>query len=196
MTIRVKQVNREGIDRLWEQGGNAIFCFWHGRLLAMPFSYKRKRGKVLISRHRDGEFIARIVNYFGIGAVRGSHKKQGAVSSLREMLKELRAGTDMAITPDGPKGPRHEIKGGLVELARLSQYPIVMLTYSATRKKVFNSWDHFVLPYPFSTIFFLWGDPIYIKKDAKADDLEIIRQELERGLIALTEKADQLACGN
>jgi lysophospholipid acyltransferase (LPLAT)-like uncharacterized protein len=196
LTLRVEHRNREALDRLWADGGNAIFCFWHGRLLAMPFAYNRGRGKVLVSRHRDGEFITRVIGYFGLGTVRGSHKKEGAVSSLREMLKELRSGTDMAITPDGPKGPRYEMKQGLVELARLSQYPVVLVAYSANRKKIFNSWDRFLLPYPFSKILFLWSDPIYISKEVDSSKVELQRKELEQALIAVTEKVDQLACGS
>ena len=196
MTLRIEHLNRDGIDRLWEQGGNAIVFFWHGRLLAMPFSYKRNRGKVLISRHRDGELIARVVKYFGIGAVRGSYRKEGSISSLRGMIKEIREGTDMAVTPDGPKGPRYQIKQGIVELARLSGRPIVLLTYSASRGKVFNSWGRFMLPYPFSKILFVWGDPVYVGKALDGDALEAKRLELEAGLVSLTETADRLVCGN
>jgi lysophospholipid acyltransferase (LPLAT)-like uncharacterized protein len=194
-TFRIRHLNREGVDRLWEQGGNAIVLFWHGRLLAMPFCYARNRGKVLISRHRDGELITRVVKRFGIGAVRGSHRKEGALSSIREMIKEVEKGTDMAITPDGPKGPRYHMKQGIIELARLSGRPIVLLTYSASRRKVFDSWDKFMLPYPFSTILFLWGDPVYIGREVDAKAIEDKRQEMERNLIALTERADQLVCG-
>ncbi len=138
LTWRIEHVNRKNVEALWQAGDNIIACFWHGRLLAMPFAYSRLKGKVLISRHRDGEFIARVVRFFGLGAVRGSHGKSGSVSSLREMLTELKNGTDMAITPDGPKGPRYKIKEGMLELARLSGKAIVPITYSASKKKLFG----------------------------------------------------------
>ena len=81
---------------------------------------KGSGAKVLISRHRDGEFIARVIRYFGLGTIRGSYGKR-SVSQVREMLAELKEGTDIAITPDGPKGPRYQMKQGIVELARLSR---------------------------------------------------------------------------
>ena len=113
-TLRIRHVNNEAVDRLRQEGQNIIACFWHGRLLAMPFAYKGQRLKVLISRHADGEFIARVIGYFGMGTVRGSYRK-GTVSSIREMIAELAEGTDIAITPDGPKGPRHKVKEGIIE---------------------------------------------------------------------------------
>ena len=122
---------REG----WKHGENYLFCFWHGRLLMMPFAQGEKEGKVLISRHRDGELIARIVRYFRIGTVRGSHRK-GSIGSLREILKDLENGINIAITPDGPKGPRYVVKQGIVELAKLTGKGIVPISYSARKKKL------------------------------------------------------------
>jgi lysophospholipid acyltransferase (LPLAT)-like uncharacterized protein len=101
----------------------------------MPFANKRGKGKVLISRHRDGEFIARVMGYFRLGTIRGSYRK-GTVSSLREIIHDLRNGFDVAITPDGPKGPRFQVKKGIVELAKLTGRPIVPLTYGAGKKKL------------------------------------------------------------
>jgi lysophospholipid acyltransferase (LPLAT)-like uncharacterized protein len=193
-TIKIEHANREAIEPFWQRGESYLACFWHGRLLAMPFAYGGHRGKVLISRHADGEFIARVISYFGIGAVRGSAGKEGAVSSVREMIAELAAGTNIGITPDGPKGPRHRVKEGIIELARMSGRPIVPMTYAASKKKVFKSWDGFVLPYPFSTILYVWGDPIYVPRGTRGEALEKERLNLERGLIALTEEADRMVC--
>jgi lysophospholipid acyltransferase (LPLAT)-like uncharacterized protein len=195
LTFRIEHINRQPIDERWKRGENFIFCFWHGRLLLMPYADGRKRGKVLISRHRDGEFIARVVSYFGLGSIRGSHRK-GSVSSLREIITDLRNGFDVAITPDGPKGPRYKVKTGIVELAKLTGKAIVPITYSAVKKKAFHSWDNFVFPYPFSKILFLWGNPISVERNAGTDALETKRLELENTLVKLTESADKMACGN
>jgi hypothetical protein len=121
----------------WNKGDNFIFCFWHGRLLMMPFANLRGKGKVLNSRHRDGELIARVMKFFRLGTIRGSFRK-GTVSSIREIINDLRAGYDVAITPDGPKGPRYNVKDGIVELARLTGKSIVPITYSASKKKLFS----------------------------------------------------------
>jgi lysophospholipid acyltransferase (LPLAT)-like uncharacterized protein len=137
MTSRISHVNKEAAHGIWDKGENAIVCFWHGRLLMMPFANKRGKGKVLISRHRDGEFIARVMKYFGLGSIRGSYRKEGSVSSLREIISDLKKGFDVAITPDGPKGPRYVVKNGIIELARLTGKAIIPITYSASKKKLF-----------------------------------------------------------
>lgn len=137
ITIRIRQVNNENVIDGWKRGENFIFCFWHGRLLMMPFANIRGKGKVLISRHRDGELIARVMAFFRLGSIRGSFRK-GTVSSIREIMNNLREGCDVAITPDGPKGPRYKVKDGIVELARLTGKSIVPITYGASKKKLFS----------------------------------------------------------
>jgi len=102
----------------------------------MPFANIRGKSKVLISRHRDGEFIARIIKFFNIGTIRGSYRKK-SISSIREIIDDLQRGFDVAITPDGPKGPKYTVKNGIIELARLTQYPIIPISYSASKKKLF-----------------------------------------------------------
>ena len=103
----------------------------------MPFANVRGKGKVLISRHRDGELIAKVMAFFRLGSIRGSFRK-GTVSSIREIINSLREGYDVAITPDGPKGPRHTVKDGIVELSRLTGKALVPITYSASKKKLFT----------------------------------------------------------
>lgn len=136
-TLRIKHVNNQNVIEGWERGENFIFCFWHGRLLMMPFANSRGKAKVLISRHRDGELIARVMAFFRLGSIRGSFRK-GTVSSIREIITNLREGCDVAITPDGPKGPRNKVKDGIVELARLTGKSIVPITYGASKKKLFS----------------------------------------------------------
>lgn len=147
LTLRVTHINRPPDER-WGKQFNYIVCFWHSRLLMMPFAKKGGGGKVLISRHRDGELIARVVGFFGIGTVRGSYRK-GSVSSLREILHDLRDNIDVAITPDGPKGPRFEVKNGIVELARLSRKRLLPVSYGASKKKLFNPGTALYSPTPF-----------------------------------------------
>jgi lysophospholipid acyltransferase (LPLAT)-like uncharacterized protein len=137
LTLRIDQKNNEAATEGWKKGANFIFCFWHGRLLMMPFANLRGKGKVLISRHRDGELIARVMGFFKLGSIRGSFRK-GTVSSIREIMHDLREGFDVAITPDGPKGPRHKVKDGIVELARITGKSIIPITFGASKKKLFN----------------------------------------------------------
>jgi lysophospholipid acyltransferase (LPLAT)-like uncharacterized protein len=137
LTLRVEYANRSPLDDASSKGSGSIVCFWHARLLMMPFAKKWGPIKVLISRHRDGEFIARVIQFFNVGTIRGSYKKM-SISSLREIIGNLKAGVDIAITPDGPKGPRYTVKSGIIDLARLSGKTIVPLTYGAGKKKLFN----------------------------------------------------------
>jgi len=134
-TSKIEHINRDRLNPYIEKDQNFIVCFWHGRLLMMPFAKLRKRGKVMISRHRDGEFIARVIKYFGLNAIRGSFRKK-SISSVREIISSLKEGYDVAITPDGPKGPRFKVKKGIIELARITKTPILPVTYSACKKKL------------------------------------------------------------
>ncbi len=137
---KIIHIGKEEIEDL-RKDTNLIFCFWHGRLLMMPFAYRGGRGKVIVSRHRDGEFIARVIKYFNlinhfrVGFIRGSHGK-GGISTSREILKTLKEGLDVAVTPDGPRGPRYVVKKGILEIARLSGKPLIPVTYSASKKKL------------------------------------------------------------
>jgi lysophospholipid acyltransferase (LPLAT)-like uncharacterized protein len=137
LTLRVEYANKSPLDEVSSKGSGFIVCFWHARLLMMPFAKKWDPIKVLISRHRDGEFIARVIRFFNVGTIRGSYKKM-SVSSLREIIDNLKAGTDIAITPDGPKGPRYAVKNGVIDLARLSGKAIVPVSYGAGKKKLFT----------------------------------------------------------
>jgi lysophospholipid acyltransferase (LPLAT)-like uncharacterized protein len=136
LTLRVEYINKSPLDNASSKGSGSIVCFWHSRLLMMPFAKKWDPIKVLISQHRDGEFIARVIQFFNVGTIRGSYKKM-SISSLREIIGNLKAGIDIAITPDGPKGPRYAVKNGIIDLARLSGKTIVPVTYGAGKKKLF-----------------------------------------------------------
>jgi lysophospholipid acyltransferase (LPLAT)-like uncharacterized protein len=136
LTLCVKYINKSPLDNPLSKGSGSIVCFWHARLLMMPFAKKWGPIKVLISLHRDGEFIARVMSFFNVGTIRGSYKKM-SISSLREILDNLKSGIDIAITPDGPKGPRYTVKSGIIDLARLSGKTIVPLAYGAGKKKLF-----------------------------------------------------------
>ncbi len=132
-SMRIEERGHEQVDALYREGRRAIFAFWHARQLMMPFAYRGARAHVLISQHRDGEIIARIVERFGFQAVRGSSTR-GGVEALRELIRLGRDGSDLVVTPDGPKGPRQVAKMGVIQLARAAQLPIVPLTFACSKK--------------------------------------------------------------
>ncbi|MBI5181484.1 MAG: lysophospholipid acyltransferase family protein [Nitrospirae bacterium] len=135
VTLSIRIITTKFVDELQRKGENAIFAFWHGRLLLMPFAYKSHKGAyIMISRHRDGEFVSRAVKYLGISSVRGSTTR-GGISAFKKLIDLTADGYDIAFTPDGPKGPKYKAQMGIIELAKLTGKPIIPLTYSASKKK-------------------------------------------------------------
>jgi lysophospholipid acyltransferase (LPLAT)-like uncharacterized protein len=136
-TMRIRFVNADAIRAAWKEDHNLIAAFWHGHQLMMPFAYGGKRMTILISRHRDGEWIARAVRRFGFHAVRGSTTRGGS-AALKRLVRSARAGDDLAVTPDGPRGPKHVAQPGVVQLAKLSGLPIYPVAFGASKKKFFS----------------------------------------------------------
>jgi len=169
-----------------------ILAFWHGRLLMMPYCWRRTDlVNMLISGHRDGRLISQTVKHFTIESVVGSTARGGA-QAMRHLIRLMRKGGIVGITPDGPRGPRMRVAEGTVALARLSGAPIVPATFSASRRRVIGSWDRFVLALPFARGVFLWGEPIEVPRDADAAMLETKRRALEDAMNDLAGRADAL----
>ena len=133
-TMRVRYAGREIVDEMIAAGKPFILAFWHGRLFLMRYSYPGKRITILISRHRDGEMIARTMELFGLHTSRGSTTEGGA-AGLREVVRRVREGYDVGFTPDGPRGPRFVAQMGVVQAARLARIPIVPVGFGASKKK-------------------------------------------------------------
>ncbi|MEK9722900.1 MAG: lysophospholipid acyltransferase family protein [Rhodospirillaceae bacterium] len=179
-------------EQFWNDGRPFILAFWHGRLLMMPYCWRRDVPiHMLISQHRDGQLIARTVSHFGIQTVAGSSSKGGA-QALRAMVKALAAGECVGVTPDGPRGPRMRASDGIVSVARLSGVPILPATYSTAGGRVLGSWDRFLVARPFSRGVIVWGEPLSVPRDADAEGVEAARRELEARMNAITAEADRL----
>ena len=133
-TLRIDTVNSAAIEARWRKGEAVIIAFWHGRQLMLPLAYHGRGLSILISRHRDGELIARAMRAFGFSSVRGSTTRGGS-SALRALVAEGRRGRDLAVTPDGPKGPRGVVQPGVIQLARLTGLPVFPLAFGASKKK-------------------------------------------------------------
>ena len=194
-SMRIRHLDYHKVREFFETGKNAIFAFWHGQLLMMPFispKFPPYTRAVLISQHRDGEMIARIMRRFGYLAVRGS-KSRGGFGALRLVLRVLREGKTFVITPDGPRGPRHIVKPNVIQLAKATGLPIIPMIFGAKSFKAFASWDAFVLPYPFTRGVFIWGDPIWVSAAAPEEEIEAARKKLEQTLNDLTAKAQEIA---
>ncbi len=188
-TMKFEVVDPEIQRSVLEKGVPAIGAFWHGRLLMMPRAYEGKKLSFLVSSHRDGQVVGKALKRFGFHAILGSTNRKG-FTAFKQMLKANKEGSDIAVTPDGPKGPRYQVQIGVIELAKLTGRPVVPVTFGASRRKIFNTWDHFLLPYPFSKGVFIWGDPISVDPKGDRAHMEERRVVLEKRLNELTERAD------
>ncbi len=182
----------ETANQFREEGRPFVLAFWHGRLLMMSCAWRHKSAvNMLISSHPDGRFVARTMSHFGVPSIIGSTTR-GGWSAIRSIVRTLRKGGIVGITPDGPQGPRMRASDGVITIARMAKVPVLPLAYSASRRRIFATWDRFVLPFPFAQGVFLWGDPIFVPEDADEAAMEAKRLELENSLLGLTERADRL----
>lgn len=158
-----------------------LVAFWHNDLIMQPYTYKHIRPKgtirTLISDHRDGESITKTVEYLGIGAIRGS-SSSGGVRALLAAIKELKSGIDVAITPDGPRGPRYSVADGIVAIAQKSGAKIVIFNTNSTKFWRFNSWDKFIIPKPFGQIDFFVSDPLDISGLELEEAKKLIKEKM------------------
>ncbi|WP_370337370.1 lysophospholipid acyltransferase family protein [Parvularcula marina] len=200
-TLRWRYDGLEQYKALLDSGEPYICAAWHSRLLMLPAlaPLQKAPATVLVSEHRDGEVIARIVRQFGLEVRRGSaadprkpEKNKGGAAALRALKKAMDEGYTVGITPDGPRGPRQRAHAGIAQLSRLTGAPIVPIAYSVKRGKTFSSWDRFLLPFPlpFSRGIFVFGDPI-LPVEGRNTDPEWLRQRVEDELNRITEKADR-----
>ncbi len=139
-----------------------IFVAWHGDLVSCPINYFENRPngtvKTMISQSKDGEIISKVYSLFGVESIRGSSSK-GATKALISTIKEIKSGCDVALTPDGPRGPRFSVADGVVAIAQKSGAKIVVLNSKPSKYWQFKSWDKFVLPKPFGKIDFYMSEP-------------------------------------
>jgi hypothetical protein len=192
VTLRRTGIGRERVDAYLGKGKCAIVAFWHGRLLMMPFAYPGQRVTILISQHRDGEYITRVAQWLGFGVVRGSATRGGA-TAFKQLIQALRDGRHVVITPDGPKGPRHQVKSGVIHLARLTGVPILPVAFGAWPRTILKSWDRFLVPHPFGRGVYAWGEPIHVPADADKVAVEKLQSMLADRLDALGMEADARA---
>jgi len=158
--------------------GIVVYAFWHINIIPLLLLRKFEKIVILISSSKDGELIAGPAKVLGFQPVRGSSRRGGS-KAVKEIIK-LSKRFSIGITPDGPKGPNKKIKEGLLHIAYFTHLPIISVAVDIQREKVFNSWDKFRLPKPFSKINVSYGEPIYIKsKDEIISKIEVVQNSLD-----------------
>ena len=191
-TVRFHHEGEEHYRALEARDQRILYAFWHGRLLPLVHDRARERIAVLISTHRDGEYIARTIEAYGFTTVRGSSTRGGA-QGAKAMVRAGRDGRDMAVTPDGPKGPAEEGKPGTVVLARLGGFPVVPIGVSASRAWRLKSWDRFLVPKPFSRAVVVYGPPIWVPRDLPREEEAAMLGQIDDAIRAVTRRADELS---
>jgi lysophospholipid acyltransferase (LPLAT)-like uncharacterized protein len=190
LTARFEVIDWENHEKAEANGGLPIYVFWHDRIFLTTYWWRNRRIVVMTSRSFDGEYIARFIQRFGYGAVRGSSTR-GGVGAVVEMARLMRAGCTTAFTIDGPKGPPHVAKMGAVLLAKKSGHPIVPVTMALAKYWTAPSWDNFQIPKPFTRARVYVAPPIYVASDADEQTLNSKRDELQNVLDDLTKRSDE-----
>ena len=175
-----------------DRGQPVIFALWHGRLLPCTWLNRGQDLVTLVSQHKDGEYIARVVQRWGYHTVRGSSSR-GGTEALRELMRWVRRGRSLAITPDGPRGPRETMKLGPLYLAQRTGAPIIPALAGASRGWYFGGWDRFLVPKPFARIRMGYDEPVWVPRDADEAELERIAAHVGERLAALKAKVDDFS---
>ena len=199
-TTRWTWEGRERAERVWDGGGGVIVCFWHARIGLSPACWPLHRAqspRALISLSADGGFVAQAMARLGFPAIRGSAAKpsdpakaKGGAAAFREVLRWIRAGNGIAVTPDGPRGPAERMTDGPPLLARLSGAPVLLVGLAARPCLRLKSWDRAVLPLPFARGAIAWDGPLAPPRSG--DDLAATGADWAARLTAATARAEAL----
>ena len=183
-TWRIRERNADGWRRLRAEKKPWVFALWHAVLLPIAYKHSNEGVAVLVSQHRDGELIARVLAAWGNSTVRGSTTRGGS-RALLAMIRELEQGVPVAVTPDGPKGPPREFQGGALIAAQRAGVPVIALAVHADRAWRLKSWDRFMIPKPFARVTFAYGAPTMVggtsPREAAAESarFEVIMREAQ-----------------
>lgn len=193
-TWRIRRLRIHEQDARLARGERCIFAFWHARLLPLVFTHRRRSIAVLISRHRDGELIARIITRLGFLTGRGSSTR-GGEEGIRDMLRHAEDHRLLALTPDGPRGPAEQVKPGLVYLASRTGFPVIPVASASSSAWRLDSWDGFRIPRPFARVVVAYGAPIAVPARLRERELEVWRVRIEGAIRDLASEAERLASG-
>lgn len=203
-TLRWTREGQEHAQAVWAEAlrakTGAILAFWHSRVPVAPTTWPQGPDKpeirVLISQSRDGEFIARTVGKLGFPAIRGSSikktdtaKNKGGEQAFRDMVKWVRDGGAMAITPDGPRGPVEEMQKGALALARMTGAPVLFVGVAMEPCIRLNTWDRTIIPLPFAKAAMVWDEPATMTRD---DDPDALVETWAARLSAVSRRAEAI----
>lgn len=190
-TVRFRFHDEEAIRRLEAAGSHFILAFWHRHLVLMRYAYRGRRMSVLVSQSWDGELTSRTLEHLGISTVRGSSSKGGAMA-MREVLRRAAEGSDLAFTPDGPRGPLRVVQPGVVVAAAMTGLPVIPVAIASSRAKLLRSWDRMLVPLPGSRVEVIYGDSLHFQR---AEPVDAASARLAEALLGIEARAEGLAKG-
>ncbi len=189
---RYRIVGEERLFRTMDEGGGVIIALWHGRMLLPIYHFRNRNISSLVSLHRDGELITRVVTRLGYIIRRGS-PREGGQEGFLAMSRDLKAGKTVSIFPDGPTGPRYNLRDGIIHLGRISGAPIFPLSFSSSSSWRAKSWDRFMIMKPFSRGIICVGEPVKVPRRIGSDkELAKHRRIIRQALIDVEREADRL----
>ena len=196
-TLHLTSLGEEHLEeaRRTSVSGHVVFAFWHGRQFPLVFAWRKRGVAILTSLSKDGTLQSMVLGGLGYHIVRGSTSR-GAVRGLVGMIRTVKAGRDAAFAVDGPRGPFHEVKHGVLYLAARAGIPVVPITSAARRVRVFeNAWDRYMLPHPFTRCVVAYGPALVVPSGAEGNELEELAAELSVRIDAATERAETVVSG-
>ena len=178
ITSQINHKNKSIPENYWKNKKPFILAFWHNQLLMISFSWKKnKKLNILASGHSDGQFGAIIAKYLGSNTLTVSDKKRKI--NIRPIFDLLKNHNYIGITPDGPRGPKEKVSDGVIKIAKKSNVPIIPVGFWSSRNFTLNSWDSFLITYPFSKCVFAWSEPILIPNDLRDEEIPKFQLLLE-----------------
>jgi hypothetical protein len=187
-TTRCTRFGQENYLQYRRAGTPVIFVFWHGLMLPLVHYHRGEGAVVLVSEHADGEYITQVIRRNGFGTVRGSSTR-GGTKGLKGLIRAVRAGKDLGLTPDGPRGPAGHFKPGALAVAQTTGLPVIPVAAASSSGWRFNSWDSFLVPRPFARIVLGYGEPVLVPRDTPREELEALARRLGQRLDTLTAEA-------
>lgn len=193
-SLKVTKLHHEPFEAIRSAGSRYVVAFWHGSMLIGWFLHRpmmKEKISALVSQSRDGEYLSAVLERWGYSMIRGS-SHIGGKEAMQLMVNEVGNGSSLAITPDGPRGPRHEMKMGAVRVAQRTGSPLVLVGIAAKKKKNLRSWDAFEVPMPFSKAVAVYSVPTIVPKELDGSSLDEFKETMQRQIHALTQEAENL----
>jgi lysophospholipid acyltransferase (LPLAT)-like uncharacterized protein len=187
-TLKIRKINSGGIEAMLAKNENFVLAFWHGSMLIPWYVHREQNLVALVSKSKDGGLLARLLEKWKYDVVRGS-SNDGGGEALKLLLVNARNKRTICITPDGPKGPLHVFKAGAIICAMRTGIPVFLCAVNNQKKRVLGSWDKFEIPKLFSTVDFIYSDPVYVAKNLGREEISKVILDCENKMNQLLEKA-------